>query len=193
MYHKKFLVALTIILIGILSVEAAYGQEINIEYTGGTQWTGTVTAQGLKPDTPYMLTLNGKIGHPSNNLLMQKYETYQGNEGFCNFKRIKSNDNGEFSTDFSVGLLCGDYNAKFLVKDIEDNWNVVYADDYLQFIIICPEGQICQNGICIEDGILQPWLRWILENIILVLVLGIIAGIIVWLIMKKLKKYLKEK
>jgi len=96
---------------------------------------GDIDARDLKKDTDYTLCINGKSGRPGNNDLM-KFSQW-GEEGYLDFDQVRSDSFGSLSTDFEVKdhLPEGYYDAKFLIKDLSNNYKCIASYDLLKFEI----------------------------------------------------------
>ncbi len=87
---------------------------------------GQFTVNNLLPNLIYLLSINGKIGEKSNKLIMKKYQTTDdGREGFSDFKSFKTDNAGNFSGQFVLELLCGEYDVKIFIKDKNNQYCVV--------------------------------------------------------------------
>ena len=94
---------------------------------------GEVEANGLKLNTDYVLSLNGKEGRPGNEQL-KKFGEYDG-EGYYDFIPVRSDDNGYLKEPFTLNdLPNGKYDIKFLIKELPD-YDTVIAYDFMKFEI----------------------------------------------------------
>ncbi|MBW1794188.1 MAG: hypothetical protein JRJ38_07125 [Deltaproteobacteria bacterium] len=131
MITQVFVIALGICLFG----NYAYGQELEAfevkeEAIGALQ--GKIRVTGLKAKHRYQLTINGYKNHPSNEILMKNYSTYNA-EGYYDFKKVFSDANGVIEVSFNQKLPKGAYRVKFLIKDIRNNWLTVFSENEVQF------------------------------------------------------------
>ncbi len=111
---------------------------INIEYEGGAQFTGRISGHGLKPESEYMLTLNGKAGQVGNEALLRDFAT-KDDEGVYDFMRIRTDARGDVSAGFTAkDLPSGRYDVTFLVKETLGDWKPVYTKDHVVFTITPP-------------------------------------------------------
>lgn len=130
--------------------------KINVEYEGGTQFTGRITGRGLKPDSEYMLTLNGKGGQAGNEALKQFGES--DGEGVYDFMQIRTNSKGDISADFTAeDLPSGKYDVTFLMKETGDNWKSVYIRDHVRFTITPPFTPIYVTDAFYPSGWMGDW------------------------------------
>lgn len=118
---------------------------------------GYVKVAGLNSSTYYLLSLQGKKGRPGNKLLQRISGTW-GEDGYYDFKRVKSNNTGYLEADFELGNLPnGEYDVLLTIKE-SDSGNVVLYD-FMNFKI-------------------DRW--WFLDILgTVVIIIGIIIGIIV--------------
>lgn len=93
-------------------------------------FSGRIELKGLTPNHNYLLTLNGKPPHPSNDRLPESY----GVERYVDFLQVITTSAGNVDENFSVKLSSGDYNVKFFVKD-PDDWKVILYNDFLIFTV----------------------------------------------------------
>lgn len=108
-------------------IRGSSGRIIYYDNSKGT-FSGKIELQGLIPNSNYVLSLNGKPAHFSNDLLPERY----GNEGKFDFLQVTTNSIGNVDETFNATLPSGDYNVKFFVKDKKD-WKIVLYNDYLFF------------------------------------------------------------
>jgi len=93
-------------------------------------FSGRIGLKGLTPNHNYVLTINGKPPHPSNDRLPESY----GVERYVDFLQVTTNSAGDIDSEFNVKLPSGDYNVKFFVKD-PDDWKIVLYNDFLLFTV----------------------------------------------------------
>jgi hypothetical protein len=86
-----------------------------------------VALEGLAPDHPYVLTLNGNPERAGNNLLT---DPVPGNERerYLDFITITADSNGHYRAFFGIRLPAGRYDVRFYVKDTSDFKIVLYRD-----------------------------------------------------------------
>jgi len=96
---------------------------------------GTISLQGLTSNNTYLVSINGKSSHPSNNYLVQLGENKTNSENYLDFKTILSDDNGKVFQDFCVELRPGKYNVKLFVKDVNDKYSIVLFNNNVIFTI----------------------------------------------------------
>jgi len=95
-------------------------------------FTGKINLKNLNPKSQYILTINGKPGHPGNDLLLKKY----GKQGFMDIYQTQPDSNGNINSEsFKVQLDPGQYDVKFFVKDKEQDYKIVLYNDFLFFTI----------------------------------------------------------
>ncbi|MEW6607349.1 MAG: hypothetical protein AB1414_07835 [bacterium] len=99
------------------------------------QFECKVSLQGLKPKGIYVLTINGKIGHPGNDKLMKEYNRNNRGEGYYDSSYIKADGNGCIQEQLKVKLPPSFYEVKFFVKDVTNNWRVILKNDNVQFTV----------------------------------------------------------
>jgi len=121
----------------------------------GDKFEGIINAHKLKPNTEYVLCINGPGGTATDSLIAQvaltdnEYPSGDGtvswdgwwpgadgildtedDEGYFDFAVVTTNNGGSFHYEFSASLLPGDYVwVKFLVKDTSAGWKVVLMED----------------------------------------------------------------
>ena len=122
-----------------------------VEYlVEGSKFVGVVTAQGLKPETRYVLTINGQGGTSTDDLIYSAAEgdveypsLFDGwwkgrdevlgtgdDEGYYDFANVTTTGGGTLKYNFSVALPSGSYLwVKFLVKDTTVGWQTVLMED----------------------------------------------------------------
>lgn len=94
-------------------------------------FSGKINIKGLVPNTTYMLTLNGKPEHPSNEYFTKKV----GPEGIYDFKQVRTDSKGNIDgATFDIDLPPGKYDVKLFVKD-QNDWKIVLHNDNLTFKI----------------------------------------------------------
>lgn len=93
---------------------------------------GVLQLSGLKKNNDYVLCLNGYPGKPGNDRLPQLY----GSEGYIDFTSVTSDENGKIKTEIDVPLEPGKYVVKFLVKDPDANWAMVWQKILVEFTIL---------------------------------------------------------
>ena len=122
---------------------------------------GEVEARGLKPNTYYVLSLNGKEERPGNEQL-KKFGEYDG-EGYYDFAQVRSGDNGYLTVSFTLNdLPNGEYDIKFLIKELP-GYDVVIAYDFMRFEIkrsILKDPGIILTIIGIVVAIIGIFLAW---------------------------------
>jgi hypothetical protein len=86
-----------------------------------------VALEGLAPDHPYILTLNGNPERAGNNHLA---DPVPGNERerYLDFITITADSKGRFGASFGIRLPTGRYDVRFYVKDTSDFKIVLYRD-----------------------------------------------------------------
>jgi hypothetical protein len=93
-------------------------------------------AVGLKPETKYVLCLNGYPNHSSNEILKRLCEVYKPTgEGFCNFEKVTSDRSGSLDVEIRHELPRGEYQVKFLIKEYP-SWLTVIAEDLVKFRVL---------------------------------------------------------
>lgn len=104
--------------------------EINYNFDNSGKMNFRITLKGLDKKHSYVLTINGKISHPSNALLPQKY----GAEKYYDFKQITTDKEGNYDKEVTIHRLKpGDYDVKFFVKDPSSKWKPVLYSDFFIF------------------------------------------------------------
>lgn len=90
--------------------------------------------KGLKKEHTYKLTLNGKPGRPGNEEL-KKFGKY-GLEGKYDFHSFATDADGNVDGIFEArDLIPGEYDVKFQVKDIQQDFHVVLTADEVKFSV----------------------------------------------------------
>ena len=121
---------------------------------------GYIEVVGMEPSTHYLLSLQGREGYPSNEILKRIGETSDG-VGYKDFKRVKSNDTGYLEADFELDYLPdGEYDVFLTIKESDTGDIVTY--DFMNF-------EVYQD-------------RWWFLDILgtAIIIIGIIIGIIGW-------------
>jgi hypothetical protein len=110
---------------------------LNIDPEEGEQITVSLSAQGLRPDSEYMLTLNGKIGQAGNEEL--KVFGVRDGQGVYDFMRARTDSQGRISASCELDdLEPGRYDVTILVKETWDDWTPVYIGDHFIFTVTSP-------------------------------------------------------
>lgn len=137
---SSIIIMLLVLVMGVSGFSHAEGR-VRVErfdYSReSNEFRGQLIVRGLRPLTEYMLCVNGKPNHPSNEILKRECETY-GNEGFCNFKKVPTDNAGTLNTTWDrrdLELPRGEYRVKFAIKDIADNWKWIEIDPDVRFRI----------------------------------------------------------
>ncbi len=92
---------------------------------------GEIQLSNLQPNHSYVLTLNGKPEHPSNqHLPAQSSEK----ERYFDFKQVHTDKNGYLKIKLELTLSPGEYDVKFFVKDPTD-WKIVLYNDFFVFTV----------------------------------------------------------
>ena len=95
-------------------------------------FSGRITLRGLESNENYLLALNGKPSHPSNDRLPQQY----GPEGLADIDQVRTDSQGNVSNKpFYINLPPGNYDVKFFVKDTTENWKIVLYNNFLKFTV----------------------------------------------------------
>ena len=104
------------------------------EITNDT-FKGHIEARNLKKNTDYYLCIKGKSGRSGNTYLMEFSQ--RGEEGYLDFDQVRSDSFRSLSTDFEVKdhLPEGKYDAKFLIKDLSNNYKSIASYNFLKFEI----------------------------------------------------------
>ena len=98
---------------------------------------GTIEVKGLTPNHRYILCINGKVNHQSNNLLKQAgCEEYKG-EYKCDFFDFETDAKGYCKKEFEKSLLPkGNYDVKIFIKDKANSYcATLYRDIQIEFVI----------------------------------------------------------
>jgi len=133
MKHKIFLIIMLQVLIIVPYSYAEIKAELNYDKIASDVFKGKIKVSGLLPDHEYVLTLNGWANHESNKLLIKQCQLWKPTgEGYCDFKKVKTDSNGSINKDLEELLDKGLYKVKFLIKDTS-NWTVVWTDDTVKF------------------------------------------------------------
>ncbi len=101
-------------------------------------FTGRVQLTGLRASSVYMLTLNGKPPHASNELLRDIVvggSVVNGTpERYMDIRQVSTDAGGAAEVPFTAQLPAGQYHVKFFVKDRSD-WRIVLYTDFLSFTV----------------------------------------------------------
>ena len=112
------------------SVHGSWGRLIYFDNTEAS-FSGSLYLQGLTPNHLYVLAINGKPEHSSNQLLPQKH----GAERYADILEIKTDSEGGVSSaSFEAYLTPSTYDVKVLIKDTND-WKAVLFHDSLTFTV----------------------------------------------------------
>ena len=120
-----------------------YAQDVKADLDYKEKFAGAfkahLTVAGLKPERKYALCLNGYRDHPSNAILIKLGEKYEPTgEGQYNFKKVTSTKACTLDVDIKQRLPKGEYQVKFLIKDISSSWLTVFAEDLVKFEVTEP-------------------------------------------------------
>ena len=114
------------------SGESMFTLNYEKEYLGALK--GNIKAIGLEANHKYVLTINGRLEHESNKILIEECELWEPTgEGFCDFAEVVTDQNGSFDFNFGEKLPKGEYKIKFLVKDPNNEWLVVWSKNVVKF------------------------------------------------------------
>ena len=107
--------------------------------SGGIQFHGSfrgglavrVALEGLLPDHPYILTLNGNPKLAGNANLV---DSVPGNEQekYFDFQTVTTDSRGSYLATFGIALPAGPYDVRFYVKDTAD-FKIVLYHDFFRF------------------------------------------------------------
>lgn len=137
MNKRVFFVAISACL--FLSNFTFAAEQIDLKYEKKCAgvFKGSIKATGLYPNHKYVMTLNGRTDHDSNKVLIEECEVYkQTGEGFCDFAESYTDKDGALNLSFEESLPKGKYKIKFLIKDPDDDWKVIWSKNVVKFEII---------------------------------------------------------
>jgi hypothetical protein len=86
-----------------------------------------VALEGLLPDHPYILTLNGNPKLAGNANLIDSVPG-GGPERYFDFQTVTTDARGSYLATFAIALPAGPYDVRFYVKDTSDFKIVLYHD-----------------------------------------------------------------
>jgi hypothetical protein len=129
----KILVIMAMLLVVGITVFSGCIEKELVYSESGDIFKGQLIKKGLKPNTDYMLCINGKPGLPGNDCL-KKYGIW-GNEGYYDFKRVTTDEKGVLNVTFAAELQEGEYYVKFAIKDITAGWKWIEIDQNVHFEI----------------------------------------------------------
>ena len=106
----------------------------------GNRFVGLITVHGLKPETEYVLAVNGPGGSATDDLIASAaqadndypslWDGWWDDEGYYDFASVTSNKGGNLEYKFSATLPTGTYLwVKFLVKDTTIGWETILMED----------------------------------------------------------------
>jgi hypothetical protein len=128
----------TAVLIAAFIPALAFSQitaNLNYERSNLDSFKGELQASDLNPTHQYILTINGKKNHSSNEKLKELCEIWEPtDEGYCDFDKVSTDDKGNLSVKIDEELPKGRYRIKFLIKDTA-NSIVVWSDDLVNFTV----------------------------------------------------------
>lgn len=100
-------------------------------FTGA--FVGHLSVEGLAPNHPYRLTLNGNPERKGNDLLPTPVPGLP-NERFYDFLDITTDAQGSYQSTLGIKLKPGEYDVRIYVKDTED-WKIVLYRDFFKFTV----------------------------------------------------------
>ena len=132
------------------SMNASYQKKRNAKHTqkkinivtynkSYSSLTGYITASGMRQNNRYMLSIQGDPFYPTTKNISGRYCSSNDTVypvGYCDVMEIKSNSNGIIKTSFTKKFPPGKYKVDILVKDIQDNYLVIYiqTDNYFEIV-----------------------------------------------------------
>ena len=103
-------------------------------FAGTTDGNAGYGVAGLKPNHQYVICINGYKDHESNKTLLKIGERWESTgEGYIDYARANTDDTGNLSPALKKDLPGGAYKVKFLVKDPDSKWKVVWNVDEIEF------------------------------------------------------------
>lgn len=114
---------------GRLVPGASGGIQFHRSFRGGfVVW---VALEGLLPDHPYILTLNGNPERAGNDNLVDPVPG-GGPEKYFDFQTVTTDFHGSYLAAFGVALPPGPYDVRFYVKDTSD-FKIVLYHNFFRF------------------------------------------------------------
>ncbi|EDY84880.1 hypothetical protein VDG1235_4514 [Verrucomicrobiia bacterium DG1235] len=118
-----------------------WGKTVSPESTGSIHFmrsfpqafVGHLSIEGLAPNHPYRLTLNGNPERKGNDLLPTPVP-WLPDERFYDFLDITTDDLGSYESTLGIRLTAGEYDVRIYVKDTED-WKIVLYRDFFEFTV----------------------------------------------------------
>jgi hypothetical protein len=110
---------------GRLVAGASGGIQFHRSFPGG--FVVRVALEGLLPDHPYILTLNGNPKLAGNANLIDSVPG-GGPERYFDFQTVTTDARGSYLATFAIALPAGPYDVRFYVKDTSDFKIVLYHD-----------------------------------------------------------------
>jgi DNA-directed RNA polymerase subunit RPC12/RpoP len=92
-----------------------------------------VTLQGLTPNHPYILTINGTPSRAGNDKLMETVDPKK-KEKYYDFSTVTTDAAGRYQATFGIRLPTSQYDVRFYVKDTTD-FKIVLYHDFFQFTV----------------------------------------------------------
>lgn len=118
-----------------------------VEYCRGEpgEFRARVVLRNMQANAGYLLTLNGIPGQPGNDSLGRKCDR-RGPEGYCDFRTVTTDAQGQASEVVSVALEPGEYAAKFFVKNLdrEPRYQIVLLSDNPKFSVLPTRGPVVE-------------------------------------------------
>lgn len=137
--NNKLRVSLLCMVLFVTAIGCSSPPSFNLSYdkTGKT-FKGKITAENLKKNSAYLLSINGKEDQVGNEEL-KKFGIWQTRQGYYDFDMVYSDDSGNLSYEFEIELPASDYHVTFLVKDEQNNQSSIYSNDFVRFTIMPPD------------------------------------------------------
>jgi hypothetical protein len=117
--------------LGRLVPGASGGIQFHRSFRGG--FIVRVGLEGLLPDHPYILTLNGSPERAGNANLVDPVPG-GGPEKYFDFQTVTTDSRGSYQAAFAIALPPGPYDVRFYVKDTAD-FKIVLYHNFFRFAV----------------------------------------------------------